>query len=142
MTISNKMTIRIEMIAPCGMNCHLCYSYQRVKNHCPGCNIDSNDKPNYCKVCKIKNCEEIGLNQGQTFCYNCQKFPCKKIKNLDKRYRNKYGMSMIDNLEFMRDNGIQAFILAESIKWICPGCGLLLCVHYPNCRNCGFERQL
>lgn len=33
------------LIAPCGMNCQLCYAFQREKNKCPGCLGDENSIP-------------------------------------------------------------------------------------------------
>ena len=32
-----KRTVRISSIAPCGMDCALCYAFQDVKKPCPGC---------------------------------------------------------------------------------------------------------
>ena len=29
--------MKSELIAPCGMNCGICYGYLREKNKCPGC---------------------------------------------------------------------------------------------------------
>jgi hypothetical protein len=55
---------------------------------------------------------------------------------LDRRYRAKYGMSMIANLEAIRDFGIRNFIKAEKERWICPKCGKMLCVHKPQCLYC------
>jgi hypothetical protein len=60
---------------------------------------------------------------------------------LDKRYISKYGMSMIANLEMINDFGIRHFIRAEKVKWICPECGELICVHKPNCLSCGYAWQ-
>ena len=38
------ITIPINLIAPCGMNCILCWGYIREKNRCPGCLINENQK--------------------------------------------------------------------------------------------------
>ncbi|MFP4467179.1 MAG: DUF3795 domain-containing protein [Candidatus Goldiibacteriota bacterium] len=108
-----KQNIKIKTgdIAPCGMNCAVCYGYLREKNRCPGCR--SMDGPvDYCRKCIIRNCLE--LKKGRTgFCYTCGKFPCKRLKSLDYRYRKKYGMSMIENLSAIKENGVRAFVKAE-----------------------------
>ncbi|HEY5557952.1 DUF3795 domain-containing protein [Acetobacterium sp.] len=104
--------MRAELIAPCGMNCRLCMAYQREKKQCKGCNSNSGYKTNSCLKCIIKNCPTI-QNNGSGFCYECDKFPCARLKQLDKRYRTKYHMSMIENLKFIKNNGIDAFLQQE-----------------------------
>ncbi|MBN2747249.1 MAG: hypothetical protein JXR34_11035 [Bacteroidales bacterium] len=72
------------------------------------------------------------------FCSDeCEKYPCKRLKNLDKRYRTKYGMSMLDNLENIKSLGIEKFVELEQERWRCSNCGELLCVHRTSCLKCG-----
>lgn len=127
-------------IAPCGMNCSLCIAYQRGKNNCLGCNGSDDNKPKHCTVCRIKYCEEqIQTESG--FCYSCPKFPCKRLKQLDTRYRTKYGMSMIQNLQIIKLQGIENFVEMEIKKWICQKCGSLICVHREKCQTCGNKNE-
>jgi hypothetical protein len=72
----------------------------------------------------------------------CISFPCQRLKNLDKRYREKYGMSMIENLGQIELLGIRKFVKNENTRWACPDCGELLCVHRPDCLNCGMKRDV
>ena len=130
--------IRSTLIAPCGMNCRLCYAYVRDVNVCPGCRGDDNYKSKSCLACHIKNCEKI-VNGEVKYCFNCDSFPCARLKHLDKRYRTKYGMSIIDNLEDIRRLGIRRFIRNEKERWTCPECGELICVHKPQCISCGWK---
>ncbi len=127
--------MNIAMIAPCGVNCELCLGYQREKNKCVGCNKDGN-KPNHCRVCSIKDCPEKNGN-NQLLCNNCTKFPCRRIKDLDKRYKTKYGESIIENFSSISEIGLDEFVRLEAIKWACPQCGKLLCVHRESCLHCG-----
>ena len=124
------------LIAPCGMNCRLCRAFTREKNACPGCRDDDHFKTNTRALCRIKRCEEMAASKGK-YCFNCDSFPCARLTHLDKRYRTKYGMSMIDNLENIRKLGIRNFIRNEKERWTCPECGQLLCVHKPQCLSCG-----
>jgi len=124
------------LIAPCGMNCGICYAFLREKNKCPGCHGPNDSKPVTRVVCKIKTCEVI-VNGKAGFCFECTDFPCYKLKHLDKRYRTKYYMSMIANLQCIRDSGIAEFLLKEKSNWTCTECGGTICVHTAKCCDCG-----
>ena len=123
------------MIAPCGMNCELCLAHLRKKNVCNGCLMDDDNKPRRCVACSIKNCEHNAKSKSG-MCYECPKYPCRRLKQLDKRYRTKYNMSMIDNLEFIKEYGLGKFISKEEEKWACNNCGGVICVHRGFCLSC------
>ncbi|MFC2023966.1 DUF3795 domain-containing protein [Chloroflexota bacterium] len=131
-----------ELIAPCGMNCGLCMAYLREKNKCPGCHGDDTSKSVSCLKCIIKNCEVIRTNNSG-FCFECAEYPCKRLRQLDKRYRTKYIMSMIDNLNSIQEIGLTAFVEKEKERWRCSKCGGVICVHRGHCYSCGekFSRQ-
>ena len=124
------------LIASCGMNCSICKAYLRKKNKCPGCRVTDIDKPVTRWKCKIKNCEVI-LKGDAKYCFECNEFPCDRLKHLDKRYRTKYGMSMIENLENIEKSGIRAFLKNEKTRWACSQCGGTICVHDGYCYSCG-----
>jgi hypothetical protein len=104
--------INKKLIATCGMNCGLCLHYLRAENKCPGCfsGRKVNNRPIKCgiRLCKHRKGE---------FCFECIQFPCERLKRLDKRYKLKYGMSEIENLENIRDKGIEKFVKIECKKW-------------------------
>jgi hypothetical protein len=133
-------SIRLTLIAPCGMNCQLCRAYRRDKNvkTCAGCRGDDELKPTTCVTCRIKNCGQL-VESGIRYCFSCAEFPCARLKHLDKRYRTRYGMSMIGNLESIRTLGLRQFVRAEQARWTCPECGDLICVHKPECLSCGYK---
>lgn len=135
---SNKNTIPTKLIAPCGLNCRLCRAYIRGKNTCPGCRGDDHLKAKYCVICKIKNCDNL-VKGNYKYCFQCSSFPCDRLKRMDKRYRTKYGMSVIDNQQYIKKLGIRRFIKNEKEKWRCPGCGDFICVHKPECLSCGYR---
>ena len=136
----SQYTNSMMIIAPCGMNCALCMAYTRKKNVCPGCYGDRSLMSKSCAQCKIRACAETTLGV-QRFCFECAEYPCARIKHIDKRYRTKYGMSMIENLENIRLLGLEAFIAREQERWKCPGCGGLICVHRKSCIYCGRPRD-
>ena len=123
------------LIAPCGMNCSICMAYLRAKNRCSGCRGTNMGKPVTRLACKIKKCEFFQkTNSG--FCSQCKKFPCARLKQLDKRYRTKYGMSMIENLENIRKLGIRKFLQNKKERWACSERGGTICVHKGFCCSC------
>jgi hypothetical protein len=128
------------LIAPCGMNCRLCYAYARNKRACPGCRGDDSVKSKTRVICRIKNCEKM-VQGGYWYCFICDSFPCERLKHLDKRYRTKYGMSMVDNLVHIKKFGIRHFIENEKERWTCPECGEIICVHKPQCLACEHMRR-
>lgn len=124
-----------SLIAPCGMNCGICIGYQRERKPCSGCRGADTNKPKGCRTCTITNCELLVKTESK-FCYDCEKYPCARLKQLDKRYRTKYKMSMLENLENIRKNGLDKFILSEKERWKCEQCGGSICVHRGYCLNC------
>ena len=109
------------------MNCNLCSGYLRDKNKCPGCREDDELKPDYCIKCIIKNCEQLEKNNWKYCTKKCVKYLCKRLKSLDKRYRTKYDMSMINNLEIIEKSGIRKLIKIEKEKWVRKN--EIYCVH-------------
>lgn len=124
-------------IAPCGMNCAICIGMMREKNKCPGCNFMGPGKPGYCRKCVIRNCPVIKKSKAAGFCFVCDNFPCKRLRNLDKRYRSKYNMSMIENLLYIKKEGVRKLLKREEKKWKCRKCGATLSCHRQACLKCG-----
>ncbi len=87
----------ITTLAPCGMNCELCHSFQNKK-----------------KIARDVE-EEVptALSQDVTresyIVFECSQYPCRRLRQLDERYRTHYNMSMIENLEFIKEYGENAF---------------------------------
>jgi len=128
--------VKEELIAPCGMNCGICLAYLREKRRCAGCRIEDTNEFVTRAKCIIKNCEVIKTNES-AFCFECAEYPCKRLRKLDKRYRTKYSMSMLDNLESIKDIGLVAFVNMEKERWQCLKCGGTICVHRGYCYSCG-----
>lgn len=130
-----------ELIAPCGMNCGICSSYLAHKNsiprkkisNCIGCR--ARDKQ--CAFLKKKCRDDLKLLKGDIeFCFECNYLPCENLGKLDKSYREKFGMSMIDNLNEIKERGIDIFIKNQEIKYKCPKCNNLISIHSKKCFAC------
>jgi len=135
-------SIEQNLIAPCGMNCGICVSFfgyavngRKRKNRCFSCR--ARDKS--CAFLK-KQCKQL-LNKKVEYCFECKDFPCENLKKLDKRYREKYKMSMIENLEYIVKNGITKFIENERERWKCSKCGGVICVHNGKCYTCELSKK-
>ena len=124
------------IIAPCGIDCSLCRAYIRAHKPCPGCRGGDSNKSNACLTCVIRNCEELAAG-SHDFCFSCAKYPCADLLHLDYRYRTRYGVSVNENLERIQTVGAGRFVAEEATKWCCSKCGSRLCMHKPNCVNCG-----
>jgi hypothetical protein len=133
-----------ELVAPCGMNCSVCSRYLARKHdvrrkgvrmaYCAGC------RPRDRKCASLKKRCELLLNHRVRFCYECGSFPCKNLERIDARYQKHYRTSFIENLNFIKDNSLAAFVERENAKWQCTQCGGLLCCHNGLCFKCSIDR--
>ncbi len=48
-------------------------------------------------------------------------------------------MSMIENLEDIKENGIRQFLEKREATWKCPECGGVTCCHNGICFSCGLD---
>lgn len=135
MVTTEPFTLQPRHIAPCGMNCALCLAFQRPKDKCSGCREEDDHRPSCRRSCIIRNCPTVQSSISH-LCYECEKMPCRRLKQLDARYRTKYGMSMIANLTEIRDKGMDVFLAHQVERYTCPTCQGLLCVHRSHCLSC------
>lgn len=133
-----------ELIAPCGMNCGICKAYlaythglprQRGKvTHCAGCLPRA-------KNCYIKRgCKKLSKHLIKS-CSECDTMPCKHLEHLDKRYRERYSMSMVENLTELKTNNMDAFLRSQTERYRCPNCGGVVCVHDGKCYSCDYKKE-
>ena len=134
-----------ELIAPCGINCALCRAYiaythsiPRVRGkitYCTGCLSRA-------KNCYVKRgCKKLSKHQIQS-CSECDTMPCEKLAHLDKRYRERYGISMIENLKLITAKGNAEFLKSQAKEYTCSKCGDVVCVHDSKCLVCGYQRKI
>jgi hypothetical protein len=123
-----------DLFAPCGMNCLVCYAHLRKKKPCDGCLAADTHKTERCKSCFIKQCAQ---QKGLVYCFDCPDFPCQRIKNLEKSYLKRYQVSLIENSRLVQASGLEPFFQKERLRWACPECGGLVCLHDKMCSQCG-----
>ena len=134
--MADYSSFKTNMLAPCGVNCAVCLGHIREKNKCPGCYGDDALKPYHCTVCVMRHCEHMDTTKPH-LCIDCVNFPCQRIKQLDKRYQEKYNNSPIENLNNIKKMGKRKFMALEKERWTCSACGELICVHRAECEHCG-----
>lgn len=125
--------INASMLAPCGMNCMVCYRHCFHKKPCAGCLETSQGKPAHCRSCKLKDCAAA---RGLTCCWDCGAYPCKEVKRLDKSYRTRYGASLIENGLFVKEHGVSEFMRRQKAAFTCPACGGVVSLHDGVCSQC------
>jgi hypothetical protein len=129
-----KNPFRSTLIASCGMDCAICMAFLREKNRCGGCYMANRKCARHCTLAA---CNQV----KDRFHHDCDEFPCQRLKHLDKRYRTKYHMSMLDNLAMIRKDGIRAFVKSERERWTCKACGGTIDIHHYRCSLCGKEPE-
>jgi len=129
--------MKTDLIASCGMNCSVCIGFfgytmsgKKRKMKCIGCKPTGKSCAHLKKYCVKLTKEEI------EYCYQCNDFPCKQLQKIDDKYRQRFDMSMIDNLEYIRENGMKKFLQKQEEKYKCPNCGGVICVHIGKCYSC------
>jgi hypothetical protein len=133
-----------ELVAPCGANCNVCAAYRaklfdvKAKGvkimYCPGCR----PRDKQCSFLK-KRCGKMPDKAGH-YCFECAGFPCDSLKKLDERYRTNFRMSMVGNLEFIKQNGIGEFLRKEKERWPCLKCEGAISCHNGLCFECDIEK--
>ena len=122
------------------MNCTICSRYLAFINNldrpqCAGCRPNREKCSYLFDKCSGIN-HDIKCNESTPFCYECDQFPCKEIKRMDKRYKSGYNMSVIENLEFIEQNGVGKFAETQQEKYQCSKCDGLISIHNRKCFRC------
>ena len=130
-----------NLAAPCGMYCGTCRSYlllkkdlfeeRGYKSGCTGCRIRN-------KKCAFirRDCPKLRKNEID-FCFECNQFPCSKLKKLDNRYKEKTYVSFIENLKRNNQVGVEKWLKEQEELYKCPDCGGKICLHDTECYDCG-----
>jgi hypothetical protein len=128
------------MLAPCGMNCAVCSKYLALANglkmsQCSGCRPGNKHCSYLFEKCGGVNANRPGTTDAP-FCFECELYPCKEIKRMDTRYRKNYRMSTIENLETIRESGLESLIRIQIEKYSCDRCDQLISTHNNKCFQC------
>jgi hypothetical protein len=59
------------------------------------------------------------------------------IKRLDRSYRQRYAVSLVDDALRRQALGVEAYLLEEKTRWCCALCGGVVSLHDRVCSQCG-----
>jgi hypothetical protein len=126
-----------ELFAYCGINCRTCVGFLGYKLNgektepCGGCRTRF-------KACTFfeKHCKNLANRDKNEYCFECPNFPCDKLKEIDRYYAGKYGVSIIESFRHIKTKGMNDFLKSEEEKWKCPTCGGVICAQTKRCYTC------
>lgn len=127
-----------NLVGQCGINCGTCVAFfgytmagKKRIHPCMGCRT----RKSLCAFIK-KGCKRIAEKNPVEFCFECSDFACENLVRIDTVYRTRFDMSLIENLNYIKEKGMDAFLEAEKEKWTCPDCGEVISVHTKRCYSC------
>ena len=127
-------------LAPCGVFCGACPSFNRT---CFGCASENKEQKRTSKWgCKIRDC--CYNREAKDFCIDCSQFPCEKSRKklLDTHPGDpkfKYRHEIPQNFKKMKEMGIEDFLEYQRQRWSCPSCGGTVHFYHYQCSKCGKE---
>ena len=73
---------------------------------CRGCRA----RKSLCAFIK-KGCKRIAEKNPVEFCFECSDFACENLVKMDTVYRKRFNISLIENLNYIKEKGIDAHFL-------------------------------
>ena len=128
------------LIAPCGMDCMVCYRHCACKKPCEGCRSSGQNKPGHCRKCEIKNC---AAEKGLVYCAECPGYPCRKLENLENILNDSPFFEVFD-YDFPRIRRLfsKKDISATDLKMILPLTESLLACAEDGLKSRGFGEEV
>lgn len=115
----------------CGLFCGTCPSFAEGK--CSGC-LSDHVAP-HCVAC-VNGFRTCAAEQGVTRCFECAQFPCERLEAFSKIHIVNgicHHTHVIDDLNAMRQIGVQAWVDKQTQAHTCPECGRLILWHEREC---------
>jgi hypothetical protein len=100
---------------------------------CYGCK--SGDPASWCKDCEIKEC---AISKNHEFCFECDQYPCKLLKELQSD-KVVHHASILRALERIKNIGREKWLSEQAKRWSCPECGTPSTWYRKKCENCSSE---
>ena len=132
------MKNRRNELAPCGVLCCACPSFDKT---CNGCSSEKKTQKRKSKwSCSIRKCayEEMKVE----YCGYCCNFPCEKINSKlikshigDKKFN--YRHEIPENMKKLKELGVDKFIKLKQNEYTCPHCNGTIHFYHYKCSECG-----
>ena len=104
---------------------------------CQGCLSDR--VADSCRDCAA-GFRDCAAQKGVTWCFQCGEFPCGRLRDFVPVHVVNgivHHQRIIENLEFMRERGVEAWVDREDKAGRCPGCGQPVYWSALSCPHCG-----
>ena len=130
-------------LAPCGVWCGACPSYQKT---CLGCASEDHKQKRGSKWgCRIRVC--ACEKESVDFCVDCDKYPCKiHLSKLGDSHpgdpRFDYRRETHENFIKMKELGFEKYIIYQRERNACEDCGGLIYFYHYTCSECGRKQQV
>lgn len=132
---------RYNELAPCGVFCGACPSYNKS---CKGCSSEDTNQSRRSKWgCKIRTC---CYNQKKLdFCVCCDLFPCKILEKKlhsthqdDPRYTYRFEIPKV--FAKLKSMSLEDYLDFQKKRWQCDVCGGTFQFYVYKCKSCGKEQ--
>lgn len=130
--------------AYCGLYCGACCSmitHEKSQGDASAMAMETDPKELPCTGCDAtyqQNCEFIVCNKahGTESCAFCPEFPCAMIvKFKDDEWE--HHQVVLDNLNRIKEIGIEGWLKEQQEYWQCPKCGKRTQWYQKQCNHCG-----
>lgn len=100
---------------------------------CHGCKSDV--RSIYCANCAMRAC---AVEKDVEFCFECGEYPCEKLASF-RADECPHHTVVIENLETIRNVGVDMWLEAQAERWKCPSCGTRFTWYDKRCKQCDAE---
>ena len=121
----------------CGIYCGSCALCVKTESgasfnnmQCLGCK--SGKTAPHCTKCKIKDCAQ---QKQLDNCAGCKQYPCEQLKAFHNNGRD-YRLLAANNLEQIRDVGVEKWLQQQKTRWVCPKCKTRFSFRDSVCPKC------
>jgi len=135
--INMNVDTRNPELAPCGVFCGACPSFEHTCFGCPS--EDRSQKRTSKWSCRIRRCcyETKNLN----YCIHCTEFPCKTAKTRLLETHNRvprfaYRHEIVRIFPKLIKLGEAEYHQYQIDRWVCPNCGGRVFFYEYRCRDC------
>jgi len=148
-----------KLVGICGLYCGTCPSYLAYRKNdstrierlsrdkgyspdelrCDGCLSDRVSV--HCRDCR-HGFRDCAGEKGVTWCFECDEFPCRRLEDFTGVHvvnGISHHESVIDDLRYMKQHGIEAWVEIQDRKARCPLCGEVQYWFDAACPNCSGE---
>lgn len=142
--LSHQQFHALNLLSPCVFYCGTCRHYlarakrllkeKNLKHGCLGCRIQDKNCAGIKRDCALIRKKQI------TYCFECEDFPCANLVKLNQRHVRDDKVSPIENLQRMKEIGVEQWLREQEDAWRCPNCGGILClIDDRECYDCGYK---